>query len=119
MCLIDDFTRKAWVFFLSEKSEALHYFKEFRVLVEKEVDESIKCLRTDRGGEFNSVEFDQYCKENGIKRQLTTDYTPQQNGVVERKNRTVMNLVRAMLAGKQVPKTFWPEAVNWAVYVLN
>lgn len=69
-------------------------------------------------GEFNSAEFIQFWKSNGIRRQLTTTYT-QQNGVAERKNRTIMNLVRSMLAGKRMPKVFWPEAVGWAVYVLN
>jgi transposase InsO family protein len=88
-------------------------------MVEKEVEMSIKCLRTDRGGEFNSNEFNDFCKESGIKRQLTTAYTPQQNGVAERKNRTVMNMVRSMLSDKNIPKTFWPEAVNWTIYVLN
>lgn len=80
---------------------------------------SIKCLRAYHGGEFTSNEFKEYCRENGIKRQLTTVYTPQQNGVAERKNRTVMNMVRCLLAEKDVPRNFWPEAVNWAFYVLN
>jgi transposase InsO family protein len=70
-------------------------------------------------GEFTSCEFNEYCKNNGIKRQLTTAYTPQQNGVAERKNRTIMNMVRCLLSEKDIPKTFWPEAVNWTVYVLN
>ena len=65
------------------------------------------------------MEFNEFCKENGIRRQLTTAYTPQQNGVAERKNRTVMNLVRSMLAEKKIPKTFWPEALHWSIYVLN
>lgn len=65
----------------------------------------IKCLRTDRGGEFNSEEFKEFCKRNGIKRQLTAAYTLQQNGVAERKNRTVMNMVRSMLSEKKLPKT--------------
>lgn len=119
MCFIDDYSRKAWVYFLVEKSEAFQSFKYFKNLVEKETGQFIKCLRTDRGGEFNSEKFNEFCKENGIKRQLTTAYTPQQNGVAERKNRTVMNLVRSMLSDKKVPKTFWPEAVNWTMYVLN
>lgn len=79
----------------------------------------IKCLRTDRGGEYNSIEFNEFCKENGIKRQLTTAYTPQQNGVAERKNRTIMNMVRAILSEKEVPKSFWADAVQWANHVLN
>ena len=76
-------------------------------------------LRTDRGGEFTSQEFINFCDVNGIRRQLTTAYTPQQNGVTERKNRTIMNMVRSMISEKQLPKNFWPEAVNWTVHVLN
>lgn len=76
-------------------------------------------MRIDRGGEFNSAEFNDFCKQHGVKRQLTTTYTPQQNGVAERKNRTMMNLVRAMLSEKKVPKPFWPEAVRWTIHVLN
>lgn len=65
------------------------------------------------------MEFSDYCKEQGIRRQLTTAYTPQQNGIAERKNRTVMNMVRSMLKTRKVPKVFWAEAVNWTFYVLN
>ncbi|KAI5336037.1 hypothetical protein L3X38_026171 [Prunus dulcis] len=79
----------------------------------------IRSLRTDRGGEFTSQEFINFSTVNGIQRQLTAAYTPQQNGVVERKNRTIMNMVRSMLAKKKIPKLFWPEAVNWTVHVLN
>ncbi|MCH80155.1 copia-type polyprotein [Trifolium medium] len=119
LTFIDDFSRKTWVYFLKNKSSALNYFKKFRSMVEKESGSAICCLRTDRGGEFNSSEFKEYCEENGIKRQLTTAYTPQQNGIAERKNRTIMDMVRSMISGKDVPKSFWPEAVNWAIYILN
>nr|DAD41107.1 TPA_asm: hypothetical protein HUJ06_015430 [Nelumbo nucifera] len=104
---IDDFSRKVWIYFLVKKSEALVIFKQYKSCVEKETGSYIMCLHTDRGGEFTSQEFDEFCKENGIKRQLTTAYTLQQNGVAERKNRTIMNM------------TFWPEAVNWTVHILN
>ena len=60
-----------------------------------------------------------FCEEHGIKRQLTTAYTPHQNGVAERKNRTVMNMVRCLLSVKRVPKIFWPKAINWTFYLLN
>lgn len=106
LCFIDDYSRKSWIYFLVEKSEALSYFKCFMKLVGNETGLPIKCLRIDRGGEFTSSEFNNCCKENGIQRQLTTVYTPQQNGVVERKNRTVLNMVRAMLSEKKIPKTF-------------
>ena len=81
ICFIDDYSRKAWVYFLAFKSDAFTYFKLFKALVEKETGLPIKCLRTDRGGEFTSNEFKEYCERNGIKRQLTAAYTPQQNGV--------------------------------------
>ena len=116
---IDDFSRKAWIYFLVEKSEALVIFKQYKSCVEKEIGSYIKCLHTDRGGEFTSQDFNEFCKENGIKRQLTAAYTPQQNRVAERKNQTIMNMVRSMLLEKKLPETFWPEAVNWTVHILN
>ena len=76
-------------------------------------------LRTERGREFTSQEFINFFDVNGIRRQLTTAYTPQQNGVAERKNRTIMNMVRSMISEKKLPKTFQPEAVNWTVHVFN
>ncbi|GAU16533.1 hypothetical protein TSUD_167640 [Trifolium subterraneum] len=119
LTFIDDYSRKIWAYYLSNKSDAFECFKKFKCMVEKETSETICCLRTDRGGEFNSDEFKEFCEVNGIKRQLTAAYTPQQNGIAERKNRTIMEMIRCMLAGKSVPKAFWPEAVNWAIYVLN
>lgn len=87
--------------------------------METETGKHIKCLRTDRRGEYTSTEFSGFCKEQGIRRQLTTAYTPQQNGVPERKNRTVMNMARSMLSMRKVPKLLWAEAVNWTFYILN
>nr|GEX00098.1 ribonuclease H-like domain, reverse transcriptase, RNA-dependent DNA polymerase [Tanacetum cinerariifolium] len=75
--------------------------------------------RTDRGGEFTSNKFTQYCKENGIARQLTAPYSPQQNGVVERKNRTIMSTTRCMMKATNMPQIFWAEAVRHAIYILN
>ena len=119
LCFIDDFSRKAWVKFLVYKADAFASFILFKNYVEKESGLSIKCLRTDRGGEFTSNEFNDYCQQHGIKRRLATAYTPQQNGVAERKNRTVMNMVRSLLIENGVPKMFWAEAANWAFYILN
>jgi hypothetical protein len=115
----DDLSRKTWTYFLKEKSEAFGVFKKFKSLVENESKCTIQCLRTDRGGEFTSSDFNDFCSSQGIKRQLTAAYTPQQNGVSERKNRTLLNMVRSMMSARGVPKRFWPEAVNWATYVMN
>lgn len=103
---IDDFSRKIWVYFLQEKSEAFASFKHFKALAEKEVGLPIKILRTDRGGEYNSLEFTEFCKDHGIKRQLTAAFTPQQNGISERKNRTILNMVRSLLNMSGIPRDF-------------
>ena len=97
MLFIDDFTRMAWVCFLKEKSEAFKLFKTFKTLVENEKEAKIKCLRSDNGGEFNSKEFDLFYETHGIKRQFSTARTPQQKGIVERRNRTVQEDSRTIL----------------------
>ncbi|KAL0334640.1 UNVERIFIED_CONTAM: Copia protein [Sesamum radiatum] len=91
----------------------------FKTRVEKESGFEIKALRTDRGGEFTSNEFKAFCELHGIRRPMTVPRTPQQNGVAERKNRTVLNMARTMLKSKEMPKEFWAEAVACAVYLLN
>lgn len=115
----DDFSRKVWVYFLREKGETFGIFKIFKIMVEKESGLQICSLRTDRGGEFNSKEFSEFCTTHGIKRQLTTSYSPQQNGVAERKNRTILNMVRCLLEEKKMPKAFWPEAAKWTCHIIN
>nr|KYP60819.1 Retrovirus-related Pol polyprotein from transposon TNT 1-94 [Cajanus cajan] len=119
LTFIDDYSRKMWSYFLHAKSEAFDTFKRFKSLIEKATGYYITCLRTDRGGEFTSSEFNDYCSSNGITRQLTTPYSPQQNGVAERRNRTLMNMVRCMLTARDVPKEYWPEAANLATHILN
>ena len=116
---IDYYSWKTWVYFLQEKSEAFVAFKSFKVLVEKEVGNPIKVLCTDRGGEYSSQEFTNFCETHGIKRQLTAAYTPQQNGICKRKNCTILNMVRSLLTKSGIPKRFWPEAVNWSIHILN
>ncbi|PKA46730.1 Retrovirus-related Pol polyprotein from transposon TNT 1-94 [Apostasia shenzhenica] len=116
---IDDFSRMSWVFFLVHKSDALDKFIEFRAFAEKECGYPIKVLRTDRGGEFLSHDFNLYCKKYGIRRQLTVRKTPEQNGIAERKNRTVVEMARCMLHEKSLSNKFWAEAVATSVYLLN
>ncbi|KAJ0833844.1 putative RNA-directed DNA polymerase [Helianthus annuus] len=101
------------------QSDAFERFKVFKALVEKESECSIKVLRTDRGGEFCSKEFNSFCEVNGIRRELSEPHTPQHNGVVERKNRTVMGMVRSMLKENKLPNYLWAEAVATAIYAIN
>ena len=98
MLFIDDFTRMCWVSFLIEKSEAFQKFKAFKTLVENDIGEKLKCLRSKNGGEFISGEFNLFCENHGIKRQFSTAKTPQLNGVVERRNRIVQEVARTMLS---------------------
>lgn len=97
MLLIDDFSRMTWVTFLQDKSQSFEIFKIIRNIVQKESGYKMKCLRSDRGGEFISNEFEDYYERHGIRRQYSTPRTPQQNGVVERKNRTINEMERTML----------------------
>lgn len=117
--LVDDFSRKIWIYFLADKAETFDVFKTFKSSVEKEAKTVIRGLRTDRGGEFTSDDFNKYCNNSGIKRQLTAAYSPQQNGVAERRNRTIMSMVRCLLSEKEMPRSFWPEAARWTAHVLN
>eukprot|EP00253_Pinus_taeda_P003676 PITA_03676 len=116
---IDDFCRKEWVYMLKRKSDVFSVFKQFRALVENNTGRTIKCLRTDNGGEFTSKEFDNYCKDAGIKRHKTTVYNPQQNGVAECMNKTLLERARSMLSNDGLQKELWTEAVATACYVIN
>lgn len=88
-------------------------------MVEKESGYKLKCLRSDRGGEFTSNEFEDYYERHGIRRQYSTPRTPQQNGVVERKNRTIKEMARTMLNKANLPNVYWKEVVHTIIYTLN
>ncbi|XP_020263269.1 uncharacterized protein LOC109839251 [Asparagus officinalis] len=116
---IDDFSRMPWVYFLRLKSEAFTVFQKFKAMVERQTDLEIKKIRSNRDGEYTSAEFEDYCSNLGIEMQTTCPYTPQQNGVVERKNRTIVEMAKSLLHEKNLPYKFWGESVNIAVYILN
>jgi len=116
---IDDLSRKCWIYFLKLKSEAFIKFKEFKALIENQTGKRIQILRSDNGGEYESHEFESFCKEAGIKRQLTVPYNPQQNGVAERKNRTICEAAKAMMFDQDLPNSLWVEATGTAVYIQN
>ncbi|MCO5587934.1 hypothetical protein L7F22_041887 [Adiantum nelumboides] len=112
LTFVDDMSRKVWVYFLKNKSEVFSYFKQFKAMVEKECERFIKTLRSNQRGEFKSKEFEELCWNQGIRRQYTCAYTPQQNGVAERKNRVIVEHAQAMLNEGNLPKLYWAEAIN-------
>jgi hypothetical protein len=116
---IDDFSRYVSVYTMKAKSEVLKCFAEYRQLIETQTGATLKCLRTDNGGEYTGKDFQTFCSQHGIVHQTTTPYTPQQNGLAERMNRTIVERARAMLYYQQVDKCWWAEAVMTAVYLTN
>ncbi|GJV93777.1 ribonuclease H-like domain-containing protein [Tanacetum coccineum] len=115
----DDYSRFSWVFFLATKDETSGILKSFITGVENLIDQRVKVIRCDNGTEFKNKEMNQFCERKGIKREFSVARTPQQNGVAERKNRTLIEAARTMLADSKLPTTFWAEAVNTACYVQN
>lgn len=119
MIFVDDFSHKTWIFFLKKKGEAFDMFRDFKALIENQIGKLIKAFRSDNLGEFTSNDFNDLCKDAGIKKEITVPYNPQQNGVAERKNRTILEVVRAMLHDQKLSKFMWGDAANIAVYVQN
>jgi transposase InsO family protein len=118
---VDDYSRKTWIYFLKSKEseEVLGRFQEYRAQVENLTGKKIKILRSDNGGEYTSKGFCDFCVEAGIKREYTVPYNPQQNGVAERKNRSIVEATKAMIHDQSLPMFLWAEASMTAVYVQN
>jgi transposase InsO family protein len=97
LTFIDDFSRQSWVYFLKYKSEVFSTFKKFKAFIEKQTSLSIKKLHTNNEGEYVNQAFIDFCRERGIQHQLIVPYNPQQNSVVERKNRTLKEMENCMI----------------------
>ncbi|GKD42653.1 putative ribonuclease H-like domain-containing protein [Tanacetum coccineum] len=115
----DDYSRFTWVFFLTTKDETSEILKNFIKEIENLVDKKVKIIRSDNRTEFKNKVMDDFCREKGIKREYSVAKTPQQNGVAERRNRTLIKATRTMLADFKLPTTFWAEVVSTACYVQN
>jgi hypothetical protein len=116
---IDDYSRFTWVYFLRSKAEAFSAFKFFHAYVQTQFSSKIKILRSDNGGEYTSALFKEFLQTNGIISQRSCPSTPQQNGVAERKNRHILDVVRTLMLDSFVPSRFWCEAVSTAVHLIN
>ena len=104
LTLIDDYSRKVWIYFLKNKSETFLKFKELKILVKTQTYRKVKKLRTDNGLEFLSNDFNSFCQKEGIATHRTVRYTPQQNGLAERMNKTILERVRCMLSSSRLSK---------------
>ncbi|CAM8889681.1 unnamed protein product [Rhodiola kirilowii] len=114
---VDDYTRFSWTIYLREKSEAAQMFIELATPLQREIEdrgENLVGIRSDHSKEFENSTLANYSAEHGVTHQLASPNTPQQNGVVERKNRTIHEMARVMLHAKKVPLKFWSEAMNAA-----
>ena len=119
LTIIDDYSRKVWPYFWKHKYEAFSAFKEWKIMIERQTEKKVKILHTDNGMEFCSKQFKNYCKSEGIVRHYTVPYTPQQNGVAERMNRTIISRARCMLSNVGLHRRFWAEAASTACYLIN
>jgi hypothetical protein len=117
MSIVDDLTRATWVYFLKQKSDAIAILKNFITMCERQYDVKVMRIRTDNGGEYVNKDLENFFKELGIIHDPTPPYSHESNGVAERLNRTIMNMVRAMLV--KLDKRLWQEAVHTAVYLKN
>ncbi|KAD6795333.1 hypothetical protein E3N88_06229 [Mikania micrantha] len=116
---IDDFSRYGYVYLISHKHEAFEVFKTFQKEVENQLGKTIKAIRSDRGGKYLSYEFEEHLRQCGIVSQLTPPGTPQLNGVSERRNRTLLDMVRSMMSRTNLPHSFWGYALETAAKLVN
>jgi transposase InsO family protein len=119
LLLVDDATRYMWVALLTTKDVAMKAIKHLQVQAEKKSGRKLRALRTDNGREFTVTEFVAYCAEEGIECHYSAPYSPQKNGIVERRNQTVVAMARALLKQRRLPARFWGEAMVTAVHLLN
>jgi hypothetical protein len=117
--IVDDYSRYTWVLFLAHKNEAHKAFVKHCRRIQNEKGYTINNVRSDRGREFDNQDIELYCDQNGFGHNFSAPRTPQQNGVVERKNRSLQEMSRTMLNEHNLPQYFWAEAVNTACYVIN
>jgi transposase InsO family protein len=119
LVIVDDYSHFTWLFFLQEKYQTQETVKRFLRRAQNEFGLRIKKIRSDNGTEFKNSQIEGFLEEEGIKHELSSPYTPQQNGVVERKNRTPLDMARTMLDEYKTPDRFWAEAINTACYSIN
>ncbi|WVZ58667.1 LOW QUALITY PROTEIN: hypothetical protein U9M48_008909 [Paspalum notatum var. saurae] len=119
LVVVDDFSRFSWVFFMKFKDEAFGFVRDLVLRLRNESHKAMRAIRSDNAGEFRNSRFENFCRDLGLEHQFSSPYTPPHNGVVERKNRTLVEMARTMLDEYRTPRRFWAEAVNTACYIAN
>jgi transposase InsO family protein len=119
LVIVHDFSRFTWVLFLQDKIETQGTLKRFLRRAQNEFELKVKMIRSDNGSEFKNLQVEEFLEEEGIKHEFSAPYTPQQNGVVERKNRTLIDMARIMLGEYKTLERFWSEAVNIACHAIS
>ncbi|WVZ58439.1 hypothetical protein U9M48_008715 [Paspalum notatum var. saurae] len=119
LVVVDDFSRFSWVFFMEFKDEAFGFVRDLVLRLRNESHKAMRAIRSDNGGEFRNSRFENFCRDLGLEHQFSSPYTPPQNGVVERNNRTLVEMAWTMLDEHRIPRRFWAKAVNTAYYIAN
>jgi len=119
LVIVDDYSRWSWVKFLKSKDDSYDVFRKFCIQIKSEKKLKILKVRSDHGGEFENEPFEIFCEKHGIIHEFSSPRTPQQNEVVERKNRSLQEMARTMIHENNLAKHFWAEAVNTTCYVQN
>jgi transposase InsO family protein len=119
LVIIDDYSCYSWVFFLKRKDEVFEHFWSLGLRLNNEHSNCLKAIRSDNWTEFRNVSFDQFSLEHGVDQQFSALHVPQQNGVMERKNRTLVEMARMMLNEHMTLRCFWADAISTAWYISN
>ena len=119
LVIVDEYTRYTWVYFLATKDETAQTLMDHVTLLDKGSEDKVKIIRSDNGTEFRNSTMEAFYKDKGVKQEFSAPGTPQQNGVVERKNRTLIEAARTMLDEAKLPTYFWAEAVQTACFTQN
>ena len=119
LTIVDDFSKFTWTYMIKSKNIVSQTFIDFYAMIRTHFESSIKTVRTDNGGEFLSYECQKFFKKTGIFHQKTCPYTPQQNGVVERKHQHLLQVARSLLFQAKLPIMFWPFSILMATHIIN
>jgi hypothetical protein len=119
LIIVDDYSHYSWVFFLESKDEVFEHFWSLALRLNNEHPNYLKAIHSDNGTEFRNASFDEFCLEHRIDQLFSSPHVPQHNGVVERKNRTLVEMARTMLDEHRTPRRFWADAISIACYISN